>query len=289
MAKKTTTKPAAQMASEAPATTTTELACAAPVNLPAQTAFMGKEEWAIALEQAAILVQSGMLPMHIKTPAQFMAIVVRGRELGLAPMEAVSHLFLVNGKVSLDVQTQLGIIYRRLPGAKVEVIESTGTTARVAASRPGRKPIEYSFTAAEAVQAGLMAKAIWKQYPKIMLLWRAIAQACRTEFPDVLAGVYAPGELPQDTRVIEVEGRVVSSSPATEIPDDAWDKKPAVPPANADGGAQAAASSVERVDESTGEIMDDGPGQSPAQIAADEGAPMVRGSDIKPPAKKRLF
>ena len=96
MAKKTVTKTVeAPKASEAPATTTTELACAAPVSLPAQTAFMGKEEWGIALEQAAILVQSGMLPMHIKTPAQFMAIVVRGRELGLAPMEAVSHLFLV--------------------------------------------------------------------------------------------------------------------------------------------------------------------------------------------------
>jgi hypothetical protein len=239
---------------------------------------MGKEEWATAMEQAAVLVQSGMLPGHIRTAPQFLAIVVRGRELGLAPMEAISHLFLVNGKVSLDVQTQLGIIYRRLPGARVEVLESTAKVARVAASRPGRNPIEYSFTVEEATQAQLMGKPIWRQYTKIMLLWRAIAQAARTEFPDVLAGVYAPGELPQDARPIEIEGHVVSADEAhaDEIPEDAWDPKP----------AKATASHIDRVDTETGEVLDgtmddDGP-------VRDE-APLVRGSDIKPPTKKRLF
>jgi hypothetical protein len=286
MAKKTTTKAVtAQKASEAPTVTGTELAKAAPVRLPAQTAFMGPDEWATAMEQAAVLVQSGMLPGHIKTAAQFLAIVVRGRELGLAPMEAISHLFLVNGKVSLDVQTQLGIIYRRLPGARVEVMENTAKVARVAASRPGRNPIEYSFTWEEAVQAGLSKKTIWIQYPKIMLLWRAIAQAARTEFPDVLAGVYAPGELPQDARPIEIEGQVVSSSvaqavAADEIPEDAYDKKPPKP-------AAPPPAKVERVDTETGEVLD-GDSPEPEEAARDE-APLVRGSDIKPPAKKRLF
>ena len=223
--------------------------------------FMSKENWDLAITQAGMLVQSGMLPVHIKTPAQFMAIVVRGRELGLAPMESVAHLFLVQGKVSLDVQTQLGIIYRRLPGAKVDIAESTDTAAKVIASRPGGQPQEFTFTAADAQRAGLHLKDTWKRYPRIMILWRALAQAARTVFPDVLAGVYAPGELPQDNRVIEVEGKVIDADPMADAP---WNKgadgQPA-PPA-------PATLKIERVNEETGEITEEpAPAAPPARAA----------------------
>lgn len=167
--------------------------------------WMSKEEWELALEQGDVFIKSKMLPEHIKRPEEFLMIVARGRELDLSPLEACSHMFIVNGKVSLDVQSQIAIVYRRIPGAVLDLIESTAARAIVQASRPGRPACQFSFDIEDAKRAGLLGKDIWKKYPKTMLAWRAYSMALRTVFPDAIGGgCYVPGELPDDTRKIDI-------------------------------------------------------------------------------------
>ena len=59
------------------------------------------------------LVRTGFLPDHIKTGAQAAAIILTGRELGMAPMRALRSLQLVKGKVTENADSQLARLDRK--------------------------------------------------------------------------------------------------------------------------------------------------------------------------------
>ena len=52
---------------------------------------------------ADVFVKSGMFP-DLKTQAQGVVKILAGRELGLAPLESMTNIYIVNGKVALQAK-----------------------------------------------------------------------------------------------------------------------------------------------------------------------------------------
>jgi hypothetical protein len=159
--------------------------------------------WNTLRDQVSVLVKSGLLRKAIDTPEKAIAMVLKGSELGLPLMAALNGISVVNGATMTDGQTMLALIFSRVPGASVDWLERTDKLCRLEASRPGRKTTIFEFTMEDAKRAGLDQKpGPWKQYPRVMLQWRAVSEMGKAMFPDVLAGVYLEDEV--DSVAIDV-------------------------------------------------------------------------------------
>jgi hypothetical protein len=75
------------------------------------------EEKAIALSQALqesmslgdVFVKSGMFP-DLKSQAQAVVKILAGRELGLSPLQSITDIYMVNGKVALQAKLIASLI-----------------------------------------------------------------------------------------------------------------------------------------------------------------------------------
>jgi hypothetical protein len=141
------------------------------------------------------LAPSALLPEKLrgKVP-DVLAIVVAGRELGLAPMASLRCLNVIEGKPVLNADGMVGIVRGSGKCEAFDMVESTDKVATFETKRVGGKPQRLSFTIEEARLAGLLGKDNWKKYPAAMLRARAQAALCRLVYQDVLAGVYSDDE-----------------------------------------------------------------------------------------------
>lgn len=153
------------------------------------------------------LLKSRMLPMSIRKPEQVMAIILRGRELGIGPMEALTSLHVIKGKVVSATQLMLALIYRS--GELEDIQMERGDPAKVTMQRKGYSPHIVTFGKEDAKRADLLKKDNYKKWPDVMFLWRAIAICARVVFPDVVGAVYSPTELGVEMRHDVIEGEYV--------------------------------------------------------------------------------
>ncbi len=158
-------------------------------------AALAPGEWQAMREQAKALVSSKFLPKAVDTPEKAIAVMMTGRELGIGPMQALRCVHIIDGKPTLAAELIAALVLRRVPGAVLEVAESTNERCVVIAARPGRPERPFAFTIEDAKAAGITGKDNWKKYPRAMLRSRAITEAARAVFPDATLGVYDPDEL----------------------------------------------------------------------------------------------
>lgn len=163
-------------------------------------------EWRTMMQMATELVRSGMLPAHIKSPAAAVAVIQKGRELGIAPMYALSNIIVIQGKPTANSELMLALIYRDHGDDAIVFEESTADRCTVAykrrnASRPGK----FTFTMQEARTAGLQG-GNWAKYPSAMLRARCVSAVARMGFPDSIGGMYTPEELGQSE---DAEGEII--------------------------------------------------------------------------------
>ena len=156
---------------------------------------MTQESWAILKEQAEMLVTTGFLPAAIKSANQAVAIILKGRELGIPAMYALSNIVVIGGKPAANAELMLALIYRDHGDDAVVFTETTPKVATVSYKRRGWKDRRlFSFTIEDATRAGLTA-GNWKTYPAAMLRARCISAVARLAFPDTIGGMYTPEEL----------------------------------------------------------------------------------------------
>lgn len=131
-----------------------------------------------------------------KAPADVLAIVMAGAELGLAPMQSLRALVLIKGKPTLSADAMGALVKSRRDVCEWLVLESSDATrATYATKRVGDpKPTSLSFTLEEAKTAGLNGDN-WRKFPAAMLRARALSAICRAVYPDLILGVYDPDEL----------------------------------------------------------------------------------------------
>lgn len=170
--------------------------------------FPSENEWAILKEQASIVVKTGFLPAAIKTAEQAIAIALKGRELGIPPMQAFAHIHIIQGKPTISSELMLALIFKNVPGAVVDYAENSNESCVIQAKRPNGSMARFSFNMEDARRADLLSKGNWKSYPGAMLRARAIAIMARALFPDAIMGCsYTPEELGAD---VNEEGEVIT-------------------------------------------------------------------------------
>src|SRR5215217_5587294 len=149
--------------------------------------------WKMMLHQAEILVQSGMLPNSVKTPAAAVAIMMKGHELGMPPMQAFASINIIQGKPTLSPEGMLAQIWRTIPKAIIDFIRLEDDYCEIKAARPGRPATTFIYTKEDATKAGLIKKDNWLKYPRAMHRSRCVSEMARTLFHDAIAGCsYTP-------------------------------------------------------------------------------------------------
>lgn len=162
------------------------------------------------------LVKSGLLPASIKTPEAAVVIILKGRELGIPPMEALNSINVIQGKPTVAPQLMLALIYRSGQGS-IQIVERTETRSVVRAHRLGQQPQEFVFTLEDARKLGLAEKDNYKKQSTVMLQWRNVAAAARAVFPDVVAGLYTPEEMGAEVEVNEDGSMTIQAGNGTPI------------------------------------------------------------------------
>jgi hypothetical protein len=168
------------------------------------------------LTMAEQLVQSGLLPQSIKTPAAALAIIQKGIELGIPPMYSLSNIGIINGRPVVGAEVLLAMVYRDHGDSAIIVEETSAERCTVTYRRKGwDKARQFSWTTQDAEQAGLLGKGgPWKQYPAAMLRARCISAVARLAFADSIGGMYLPEELGAEVEVVDGEIVVVDQKPA---------------------------------------------------------------------------
>lgn len=158
-------------------------------------------QWDAELRGANYLLRSGLCPVALKTPEAVLFVILAGRDLGLSPVASLRGLTIIQGKIEVSADLQLGLFHQR--GGKSHFLELTDAKAVLRLSAPWLIADHTStFSMQDASRAGL-ADGNYKKYPKAMLRSRAITQGLKDIGFDATAGVYAPGELGSEAVVDE--------------------------------------------------------------------------------------
>jgi hypothetical protein len=171
-----------------------------------------------AIQFSDMLASSSMVPKAYQGKPQDILVCVQwGYEMGLAPMQALQNIAVINGKPSVYGDAAMALVQASSVCEDVEeFFEGEGTPNPVAvcvAKRKGRKPVTAKFSVEDAKRAGLWGKqGPWSAYPKRMMQMRARGFALRDAFPDVLKGL-------------------ITAEEAQDYPDEAK-PRPAAKPAN---------------------------------------------------------
>lgn len=148
---------------------------------------------------ANMAAKSAMVPPGFRNkPEDIMLAVQMGSELGLAPMQSLQNVAVINNRPAVWGDALIGLC-RVSPLCEdiAERIEGEGDnlTAVCTAKRRGATPVTVRFSVADAKRAGLWGKAgPWQQYPQRMLQMRARGFALRDAFPDLLKGLITAEE-----------------------------------------------------------------------------------------------
>jgi hypothetical protein len=162
-----------------------------------------------AMRFSDMLAKSSMVPKAYQgKPEDVLVAVQWGKELGLAPLQALQNIACINGKPSVYGDAAMALVQNSPVCENIEeFIESEGTpnpTAVCVAHRKNRTPITARFSVEDAKRAGLWGKqGPWTAYPKRMLQMRARGFALRDAFPDVLKGlitVEEANDYPDETK-----------------------------------------------------------------------------------------
>ena len=153
-----------------------------------------------AIQFSDMLASSSMVPKAYQGKPQDILVCVQwGYEMGLAPMQALQNIAVINGKPSVYGDAMMALVQASAVCEDVEeFFEGEGTPNPVAvciAKRKNRKPVIAKFSVEDAKRAGLWAKqGPWSAYPKRMMQMRARGFALRDAFPDVLKGLISAEE-----------------------------------------------------------------------------------------------
>lgn len=159
------------------------------------------------------LVGSPFVPKAFEgNPAALMGAVLKGREMQLAPMQALEAFFpSPDGRLGMYATSMMAVM--RKAGIKFEWLRDDDTGCSLKGTRPDGETYTSVFTLEDAERAGLTKreKSQWPKYPRRMCKWRVIGDMFRTLASDLCGGpIYGQDEIEE----IEDNGR----GPAPEPP-----------------------------------------------------------------------
>ena len=161
------------------------------------------------IRYAQALSGSNLLPKQYREqPANLLFALEYADALGVAPINAITSIHVIEGKPSASADLIASLVRRA--GHKLRVSgDDTFAEATILRADDPDYPFTVRWDMAKARQAGLTGKGVWKAYPSAMLRSRAITEVARMAAPDALFGViYTPEELGAE---VDAAGDVVQS------------------------------------------------------------------------------
>lgn len=193
--------------------------------LPAIISNPSAEELDTISRIAKTAIVSLLLPEEYNrgTPEERLAkatvVALKGREIGIPIMQALSHIHVIKGKPALSAELMLALIYRAHPNAKIDFLELSDKRCVLKAMRPGGKACEFSFSTEDASKAGLLQNSSWTKYRRAMLRSRTVSEMARSLFPDALMGCsYTPEELGGEVSADDTDAGRIRDVSATDAP-----------------------------------------------------------------------
>ncbi len=177
---------------------------------------LAPQNLAEAMEFAKVLASSTIVPKdYQRNPGNILVALQWGAEIGLAPLQAMQNISVINGRPAVWGDAALALV--RGSGLLEYIKEdSTDTEATCIIKRKGEEEAVRTFSMNDAKKAGLAGKqGPWSTYPKRMMQMRARAWALRDVFTDVLRGVGIAEEVrdippEKDMGDVEVVGQTKS-------------------------------------------------------------------------------
>lgn len=136
-----------------------------------------------------------------------LSIMLMARELGIPPMQALTSMSMIQGKV--EVSPRLMNMMIRKAGHRLDILECSETSCKIKGTRHDTKE-EYtcSYTIDEARKAGLVRSGGgWEKYASDMLFARCLSRLARRLFADVISSAYVEGEI-SDAEYVDRAERV---------------------------------------------------------------------------------
>jgi hypothetical protein len=160
-----------------------------------------------AIALAKMMAQSDVVPKDYKGKAANILVAIQfGSEIGLAPMQSLQSIAVINGRPSLWGDGALALVQGHPDFEDIQET-TTGTIATCVIKRRGRTPVIRTFSDDDAQKAALLAKGgPWTQYRARMRQMRARGFALRDSFADVLKGISIAEEamdIPIDTSSVK--------------------------------------------------------------------------------------
>lgn len=172
------------------------------------------------MELGAVLAKSGYFK-DARDASQAVVKVLYGQEIGIGPVSAMMGVHIIEGKPAPSAN----LIAARIKASgryDYRVREHSGEACSIEffeQARSGQRESlgTVTWTIAEARNAGLAGKDVWKKYPRAMLFARAISEGARVHCPELFGGapVYTPEELGAE---VDAEGNAVVREAAVVEP-----------------------------------------------------------------------
>lgn len=167
-------------------------------------------KWSLALEpetmssaiQLAKMLHDSRLFGQFQNPESVLAIVLRGRSLGIDAVTALSSFHVIKGKPTMHASLMVGLVLQSKLAEYFDLVESDEEKATWATKRiNSKREVSLSFTIKDAESAKLLNggnDSGWFKYRKVMLRWRSATELSRAVYPDVVTGIYTPDEIDEN-------------------------------------------------------------------------------------------
>lgn len=165
------------------------------IRVPASAVAMGLMPRSLdeGIKLATLLARSTFVPADFQgRPENIIVALQMGAEVGLAPMQALQSIAVINGRPSIWGDGLLALVMASGHYENhEEAFDETTQTATATFKRKGKATaVTATFSKTDAEKAKLWGKGgPWTNYPKRMMQMRARAFAIRDCFPDVLKGL----------------------------------------------------------------------------------------------------
>lgn len=159
-----------------------------------------------------------------------MLIMLKGIELGLRPITAMDFINVIHGKPVVDGKGMLALIRGSGKAAYFD-IDSQPTQCVVKTKRKdGGQETTVTWDMNRARQFQVYDKKTrgfkplsdqhqWRSQPQVMLKWRAVTEAAREVYSDVIGGLYTREELSDGNGVVvHDDGRMFETLPPSKPP-----------------------------------------------------------------------
>jgi len=190
---------------------------------------------------AELVAKSGIKPTSLKTPADVAIVLLKGNELGMTPMQALSEIVVVEGRPTVTAAAIQSLVLNSGLVEYWQITETTNERCTIETKRRGaRAPVTITWDMERAkkikfsqwvgpdnnrqkVTKALADKDNWQNYPSAMLRSRCGSELARAVYPDVVTGMYTPDEVDVFTTLDGETGEVISNgraaTPAAVMPD----------------------------------------------------------------------